>query len=117
MGLGLPLTALTARQAGRRLLAETRELGGGVAVDDVTTPEEAVKDPRLSADLDGGNLPMIRCHDPDVPDRTAQHECEHIALAQGGPHVGLRTGRQPRATIQRMKSTETKPTLFGIPPT
>ena len=101
--LELTPVASTARQAGRRLLAETRELGGGVAVDDVTTPEEAVKDPRLSADLDGGNLPMISGHDPDMRMRTAQHQCERMALAQGGAHIGLHTGRQTRATVQHVK--------------
>ncbi len=113
----LTLVASTARQAGRRLLAETRELGGGVAVDDGTPLQEAVKDPGLRADLDGGSVLTITGHGPVVPEPTAQHQCERTALAQGGPHVGLRTGRQPRATVQHVKGTETATTPFESPQT
>lgn len=118
VGLELTLVVSTSYQVRRRSLAETLELGGNaVAIDDGTPLQEAVKDPEISTHLDGGNLPMISGHCPVVPERTAQHQCERVALALGGAHVGLRTGRQPRPTIQRMKSAETKSALFGILPT
>ena len=113
-GLGLPLTALTARQAGRRLLAEILELGGNaVAVVDGTP----CRKPSRTAELDGGNLLMVSSHGLDVRVRTDQHQCERMALAQGSAHVGLHSGRQPRATVQHVKGTETATTPFERPQT
>lgn len=100
--LNLTLAVSTAHQAGRRLLEETVGLGGqAVAVVDGAPLQEITRTPETRRQLESGNLLLLSSHDPDVRVRSSQHRSQRMILAMGGDHVDLRTGRKPRATIQR----------------